>query len=393
MKRIALTFAFAAAASCTRTSGNAPVPASSHVTTAEITAADLRHRLFLIAHDSMMGRETGSEGNYKATEYIASEFKRLGLEPAGENGTYFQTVPFHRVGIDPNSRLSAGGAALALNREFIPFSSAAPPVTLSDAPVIYAGSLGDTASLISPEMGAGKVVVIDFPAGTPGQMLTLVNQRYANALIRARVQLDLIPAGQVTALTLGRPVLDTARNPRTQQALMFSRKGAAAVFGADVATLKPGAMGKPLTGWLDFARSATAFPARNVVAILRGSAPAQRDQYVSLTAHNDHVGFDFSPVDHDSLRAVNRFVRPQGADNPNRPATAEEWTRIRPVLDSLRRVNRPRLDSIRNVDPGDRRNAREWTASASLGALRQPRGRGKRAGGFALVHRSPDGAA
>ena len=37
-----------------------------------------------------------------------------------------------------------------------------------------------------------------------------------------------------------------------------------------------------------------------------------------------------------------------GADSPVRPATAEETARIRTILDSLRRVHRPRLDSIRN---------------------------------------------
>src|SRR3954469_24169766 len=66
-----------AALACART---APQPAPA--TSPEITAADLEHRLFLIAHDSMMGRETGSEGAYKATDYIASEFRRLGLEAA-----------------------------------------------------------------------------------------------------------------------------------------------------------------------------------------------------------------------------------------------------------------------------------------------------------------------
>jgi hypothetical protein len=38
----------------------------------------------------MQGRETGTIGNYKATSYIAAELARIGLEPAGENGTYFQ---------------------------------------------------------------------------------------------------------------------------------------------------------------------------------------------------------------------------------------------------------------------------------------------------------------
>ncbi len=59
----------------------APEPAAP--TSAAITAEDLRHRLFLIADDSMMGRESGSLGNYKTADYVASEFRRLGLEPAG----------------------------------------------------------------------------------------------------------------------------------------------------------------------------------------------------------------------------------------------------------------------------------------------------------------------
>ena len=45
-----------------------------------------------------------------------------------------------------------------------------------------------------------------------------------------------------------------------------------------------------------------------------------------------HVGFDHAPVDHDSLRAYNRVVRPMGADSPLRPATADENARIRLIL-------------------------------------------------------------
>jgi hypothetical protein len=90
------------------------------------------------------------------------------------------------------------------------------------------------------------------------------------------------------------------------------------------------------------------FPARNVVAILRGSDPALRGEYVALTAHNDHVGFDHAPVDHDSLRAFNRVIRPMGADSPQRQPSDAEWAQIRSILDSLRKVHAPRLDSIRN---------------------------------------------
>ena len=59
-------------------------------TSGDITVADLKTRLYGYADDSMMGRETGTIGNMMATRYIESEVRRLGLEPAGENGTYFQ---------------------------------------------------------------------------------------------------------------------------------------------------------------------------------------------------------------------------------------------------------------------------------------------------------------
>src|SRR6476620_11763376 len=87
----------------------APRPPRTASTHAAISADDLRSRLFLIADDSMMGRMPGEAGNYKAAEYVASEFKRLGLEPAGEHGTYFQTVPFVLMMADPASYLEAGG--------------------------------------------------------------------------------------------------------------------------------------------------------------------------------------------------------------------------------------------------------------------------------------------
>ena len=103
-----------------------------------------------------------------------------------------------------------------------------------------------------------------------------------------------------------------------------------------------------VSGHFDIPRSPVPFPARNVVAVLRGSDPRLRGEYVSLTAHNDHVGFDHSPVDHDSLRAFNRVIRPMGADSPVRDPTPDEWTRIHAILDSARRQRPPRPDSIRN---------------------------------------------
>ena len=62
----------------------APAP-----TTAAINERDLKIRLYQFADDSMMGRQVGRVGNMKGTDYIAAEVRRLGLLPAGDNGSYF----------------------------------------------------------------------------------------------------------------------------------------------------------------------------------------------------------------------------------------------------------------------------------------------------------------
>lgn len=43
----------------------------------------------------MQGRQVGRVGNMKGTDYIAAELKRLGIAPAGNNGSYFQVLPYH----------------------------------------------------------------------------------------------------------------------------------------------------------------------------------------------------------------------------------------------------------------------------------------------------------
>src|SRR3984957_15670952 len=119
-------------------------------TTPDITTADLEYRLKIIADDSMMGRESGSKGDYMAADYVASEFKRLGLEPAGEGGTYFQTVPFWKAAIDPTSRLVVQGTVLEVPADLLPTNIGAPARTLDGVPVIYGGDATDSAHWIAP---------------------------------------------------------------------------------------------------------------------------------------------------------------------------------------------------------------------------------------------------
>src|ERR1700741_631989 len=83
-----------------------PLKRAATPTTPAITATDLMSRLYPYADDTMMGRAAGSEYNLKATAFIAAEVRRLGLQPAGDSGTYFQAVPLIERVYDASTVLS-----------------------------------------------------------------------------------------------------------------------------------------------------------------------------------------------------------------------------------------------------------------------------------------------
>ena len=62
-------------------------------TVAAITPGDLMTRLYVFADDSMQGRQIGTVGHFKSTEYLARELQRLGIKPGGERGSYFGVDP------------------------------------------------------------------------------------------------------------------------------------------------------------------------------------------------------------------------------------------------------------------------------------------------------------
>src|SRR5882672_11369573 len=59
------------------------------------------HTTEVLSNDTMEGRDTGSPAYQRAADYVANRFKAAGLEPAGENGGFFQTVPMHEIAVLP----------------------------------------------------------------------------------------------------------------------------------------------------------------------------------------------------------------------------------------------------------------------------------------------------
>ena len=320
---------------------------------ARVNPDSLRAKLFAVAHDSMGGRQTGSIGNVKAADYVAAAFRRYGLEPAGDHGTYFQVIPFWRTYPDTSVAISAAGTRLVAGRDYIQNA----PTGIFSAEglqVVYGGVLGQD-NLITAEQGANKVVVIVPPAGVTdaralGALVGPVRARFRTSAALAIASLDGVALDLIDQLMQGRIGTDSSAVPTLANGvlLVISRAAARAMLGADPAGLQPGQAGVTLQGRTGFERERLEHPARNVVGILRGRDPRLRHTYVSVSGHNDHVGFTRTPVDHDSTRAFNTVVRPMGADSRMREPTAEEAARIRQLRDSLRQAHPPRQDSIFN---------------------------------------------
>src|SRR5206468_3098357 len=123
------------------TSQPAPLPLkhAPDPTSADISARDLMTRLYIFADDSMMGRETGTRGHLMSTAYIANELTRLGLKPAGDNGTFFQNVPMVRRAFDEKSTISVGGTTLHGGTDFIASAPSGAIPALGTVDVIFGG--------------------------------------------------------------------------------------------------------------------------------------------------------------------------------------------------------------------------------------------------------------
>ncbi len=82
-------------------------PAGEADSAPEISAERIKADVAYLASDRLEGRGPGTRGEILATEYLADEFKKAGLKPIGERGTYFQPVPLVRVVTSPKSTLRA----------------------------------------------------------------------------------------------------------------------------------------------------------------------------------------------------------------------------------------------------------------------------------------------
>jgi hypothetical protein len=395
-----------AVACATATSTNTPAPAGSpppapgttansnvfgnppklapRPTAAAISAEDLKTRLYIFADDSMQGRQFGREGNMKGTAYIAAELKRMGVEPGGDNGTYFQEMPVVARKFARTSTLAVGTRAFKWNEEWMATPGNAAPRDINGAKVIFGGTQGDTSAQLTAAQANGKIVVM-LPAaagagrgggggggggrgGAGGRGNVPVNPLAGaagivvadldNVKMGTRAFINDSPQGRINAppgaLAPPNPnaaataAVSPAGPPQAQ--LRFTRAAAAALLGvASLDGVRLGTEGGTVTGRLDFVETPVPQFARNVIGIIRGSDPKLKNQFVAMGGHPDHVGFNTEPVDHDSLQMYNaarQALMNKGGDL--HAADPADLAKIKLNLDSVRKIRPARLDSIRN---------------------------------------------
>lgn len=292
------------------------------------------HVVFL-ADDKLEGRNTGSEGYRKAAAYVAGEWERAGLRPAGTQG-YFQPVKFRSRRIaEEQSGLEVGRdgkwEALRLGEDANINMRTEPPESL-EAAVVFAGY-----GLVAPEHQhddlagldlKGKVVL--YISGGPSSVPGDVRAHYQSARERWKA---LEKAGVVGALQIDNPKgrdipWERSTLARLQPAMSLAEAGMRDNGGPRLSvTVNPAhaerwfaGSGHTFRELLETANAGKALPrfalpwrvrtrvrfeaaeveCRNVVGIREGSDPKLKNEYVVLSAHLDHVGVG-KPIGGDTI--------------------------------------------------------------------------------------------
>jgi len=384
-----LALAIAPATAQNNSYGN-PEKRAPRPTSATISEADLMSRLYVFADDSMEGRNAPLASNARGAAYIVRELQRLKIAPAGLLGSYIQALPYVQRSLSPRTSLMVNGMPLTLGTDFTVSSRGATRI-IDSAAVIFGGVTSNADQMILPEWANNRFVIVMPPPPAPdaangpargggaggagggggrggaGAVAIPVNAgtRYANAAAIATVVPD-VNNPPATGGFGGRGggggrggaagpvnVLNDLSAPRVAAQFYITPAAAAKLLGRPVEGAGPGTMGGPTSATIFYDDTDIPF-AQNVLAIIPGSDPVLRNEYVVISAHNDHVGITnptpqgvSTAVDHDSLRAARLALLRMQMQGGELVANAPGAT-VNVNLDSLRRIRPPKRDSIRN---------------------------------------------
>jgi hypothetical protein len=268
--------------------GAAPLPAQTSLPQDDpaITGPELRRHLLVIADDSMQGRATPSEGLERAARYVAGEFRRIGLTPAGESGSYEQRWGLSRWAPDTAAsriELSGSGWTVAprMGTDVRYVAGALDGRPISGAAVVVAAPLTRERAMDPALRGRIAVVPVDYTRPLPADLQLLVDRVAANA------RAVIILSNRDSATFAQR--LAAADEPRTTPDFRV-------LEGAPVLEVHRRALGgRTLGPGMRIAirlerRVLGQWTAPNLIGTIEGTDPALRRELVVISAHVDAVG-------------------------------------------------------------------------------------------------------
>jgi len=264
-----------------------------------ISPGDIRRRIGIIADDSMRGRDTPSPELDKVAQYIAAEYRRLGLKPGGDRGTFIQRYSLDRVKIDGDSSIAfvhgGPGATFKYGMDFIFADNSFDSGDYAGDLVLLSGPLGGTLAGDSASL-AGKMLIVNRPRNR-GELQRVLAWKPAgivfvgtapDSLWRRNVERSNRPQLRDPTQVIGPPVLLAVRAVSLQPVLAGLGQDLSAAQNATTLEVRSlaGAQLHVHARLLAVERNS----APNVVALLEGSDPTLRNEYVVFSAHMDHIG-------------------------------------------------------------------------------------------------------
>ena len=324
-KLILAALSLSVVVSCAGTSPSATVSPASGASAGAIEA----HMQFLAA-DALAGRETGSKEHEIASLYIATQLQALGLQPAGDNGSYLQQVPLRKARLAQESanftlHVDGKNTQLSYPKAFFTGPSLQFAQTKVTAPLVFAGY-----GMVSKEFGlddyagldvAGKIVVLltgrpdslpsEEAAHLSSQKTRLAAERGAVGIVTVHTpQQEKVRPYASSLLYLNTPSMEWLQPdgtpadsyPDLKAGAYVHHEAAAALFSkapqslADIFTQldnkqNPAGFELGVSATLSRDSSHEDISSPNVIAVLEGSDPVLKDEYVVITAHSDHIGY------------------------------------------------------------------------------------------------------
>lgn len=312
MRRLLALLALPALAGAQSPAGSVPAAISA------VREADLRADLAAMASPGMRGREGGTIDELRASAWIAEVYRKIGLEPMGEGGTYYQWFNLTRTRVSTTaSSARLDGRELALFQDIIPLGTV--PAG-AEGPVLWVADARDTTVDVRGRVVATPILVP--PQASIRSTSYSFPIRYADAAINATTG-RFARRGALAVIVVADAKVDSAfasvASFRSRGSYdvgdATSRLGGPPVPVAPLPALGAGptpaflvhaAMGAALRAApsAEFRIRLERFeaPSVNIIGMVRGTDPRLRDEYVIFSSHQDANGVRVT-VEGDSVHA------------------------------------------------------------------------------------------